>query len=253
MSRDQPNLISRQQARELVDPNAADWAPEAFKAASSLLPVVGGLVAYAIDRLPARRLDRVARFLHLLADQVDGMQAEIGELRAQWEQRPEASGLLEAGLAAAAGTPTNSRLERLARVVAAGLTTGEIEAMSAARRIRLIQEVDDGEFTVLCVVERERRITLRYEADYAWIEDSTLTFLSDEGVHEPPPLPSELADWSLGDLSTALNHLAGLGLIEANIAQHSKEYGEHRSYVATPAGAALVRIVVEAQSRRTTR
>lgn len=227
----------------MIDPNAADWGPEAFKAIASLLPVIGGLVGYAIDQLPARRLDRVVRFLHLLADQADGLQAEVDELRAQWEQRPEASALLEVGMAAAASTPTDSRLERLARVVATGLTAGEVEAMSAARRLRLLQEVDDGEFTLLCIVERERRITLRYEPDYGWIEDGTLTFLSTEGAKEPPALPSELVDWPLADLSTALNHLAGLGLIEANLAQHSKEYGAHRSYVATPAGASLVRIV----------
>ena len=63
MTRDQPNLIARLQARELIDPNASDWAPEAFKAAASLLPVVGGLVGYAIDRLNNRMHHRATRVL----------------------------------------------------------------------------------------------------------------------------------------------------------------------------------------------
>jgi hypothetical protein len=245
MSQDRPDIKARKEARELIDSNAADWAPDAFKAAASMLPVVGGLVGYAIDQLPARQLARVVRYLHLLSDQCNGMQAEIDELRLHWDHRPEAAGLFEAGMTAAIHTPTDSRLKRLARVVASGLTAGEVEAMSAARRIRLIQEIDDGEFTLLCVVERERRINLRYAADHGWVEDGTLTFLSTEGAKEPPALPKELTDWHLADLSTALNHLAGLGLIEANLAQHSKEHGAHRSYVATPAGAALLQIVVD--------
>ncbi|MBI1198538.1 MAG: hypothetical protein GC203_11805 [Phenylobacterium sp.] len=208
-----------------------------------MIPVVGSLAGFAIDQLPARRMNRVVTYLHLLHERVAAMAADLNTLRQQWDQRPEASGLFEAGISAAAEATSDPRMERLASVVASGLTANEVTAMNAARRIRLLREMDDGEFALLVIVERERRITLRYADDYGWLDDNTVTFISAGGEQPPPALPAELADWSTSDLSTALNHLAGLGVIEANLAQHSKEHGAIRSYVATPAGQELVRIV----------
>lgn len=234
-----------QDARDLIERNAADWGPDIAKLAVALLgggPMVA-LGVFAIEQLPKRRVDRVVEYLRFLHDEVGDQRAALKSLRLEFDQRPEASGLFEAGCIAAANAPTEARRERLAKVVASGLTADEVTAMNAGRRLRLVGDMDDGEFALLVVVERERRITLRYDDSFSWVEDGSITFRSTEGGEPPPALPGELADWSLADLSTALNHLAGLGLIEANTAQHSKERGAVRSYAATPAGEALVRVV----------
>jgi len=235
-------------ALTLAGPNAADWGPEVFKAALSLIPGVGSLAAFAIDQLPARRMNRVVSYLKLLDGEVRHLKAELDALQVQWEQRPEASALFEAGLMAASEATSEVRLRRLAKVVAAGLTADEVTAMNEARRVRLLNGMDDGEFALLVILERERRITLRYDRGYKWIDDDTITFRGTGERAPPPDLPSELAKWSLADLSTALNHLAGLGVIEADNAQHSGETGTVRSYVATPAGQELVDIVLSGPS-----
>lgn len=227
-----------------LESNAADWGPEVFKAVVSGLPIVGSLAGFALDQLPARRIDRVITYLRIFARHVEGLEGELRDLQRDWQDRPEASGLFDAGLRAAAEATSEARLERLAKVVISGLTGNEVIAMNAARRLRLLRDIDDGEFAVLAIVERDRRITLRYDPNYTWVDDDTISFLSAEGAGQSATLPTELVGWPLPDLSTALNHLAGLGLIEANTAQHSQQTGAVRSYAATPAGQELVRIVL---------
>jgi hypothetical protein len=239
-----------QTTRALIETNAADIAPEVVKAAISMIPVIGPLASFAIDQRPARQISRVVTFLGHVHEVLVRQSADYGRLRAeldqlqrQWHERPEASALLEAGMFASAEATSDARIERLAKVVAKGLTADEVTAMNAARRVRLLRSVDDGEFAILLVVVRERRITVPYGQNYGWVEDGTVSFLSTEGTKPPPALPVELRQWSVADLTTALNNLAGLGLIGADDARHAEETGATRSYVATPAADGLVKIV----------
>ncbi len=229
------------QARKLIEASAADWGPDIFKAAVSAVPLLGGAAAFLIEQRPHTQLKRVVAYLRLLHDEVVRLGVDGPQLEVQLKELPEAANLFERGMVAATSCTTVARIVRLAAVVANGLGEDEVASANAARLLRVLDEVDDAEFLVLSVVERERFVALWYGSDYAWKDDGKITLVA-EGGRDRPPLPAELSSWRLPDLSIALNHLAGLGLIEANMAQHSEKDGAVRSYVATPAGAELLRI-----------
>jgi hypothetical protein len=66
----------------LIEGNAADWAPDIFKAAVSAIPLVGGAAAFLIEQRPHTQLKRVVAYLRLLHEEVmrlkvDGSQLEV--------------------------------------------------------------------------------------------------------------------------------------------------------------------------------
>jgi hypothetical protein len=227
-------------ARVLMDTSAADVAPEFAKALVQMIPGIGSLAAFAIDQRPATQLKRVVDYLRLLDELVEGMREAIDTLQGEWALRPEAANLFEMGMASASRAITHDRRRRLALVVAEGLRRDEAAALSAARRLRVLDQIDDGEFAVLVVLVRERRVTVEYGGDFDWKEDGSVTFLSTEGHAKPPPLPTELTGWPIDDLSLALNRLSGHGLAEANDSRTEAGAGARRSYAVTPAGVRLV-------------
>lgn len=239
-------LSTFDRARDLLDLTANDRASDVVKAFISAFPVLGPVTVFALEQRSGTQAKRIIRYLEILDEYVVQARVDLAKLREEWDRRPEAAELLSRGMAAAGSATSQERLRRLAAVVAHGLRSDEVAAMNEARRLRVLESVDDGEFAVLVVVERERRVTLRYDDGYQWVEDGTITFVSTGETADPPELPPELATWSIPDLSTALNRLAGLGLIEGNISQFNKATGAIRSFVATPAGQELLRICRDA-------
>lgn len=124
--------------RELIETNAADWAPDVLKTVLQMVPVVGPLAAFAIEQRPATQIKRVVKYLGLLGGAVSECRADLDALRIGWEERPEAANLFEQGIGAAARATSVERLERLAAIVADGLGANEVAAMNAARRLRVL-------------------------------------------------------------------------------------------------------------------
>lgn len=236
-------LTALERLRSDLKPNAVDWATDLAKAAAELVPGIGPLFAFAIDLRPATQLKRVVTYLECLHDFVVRTKGDLAALQGNFEERPEAASIFYIGILAAAAATSEHRIKRLAAVASVGLTADETTAMNTARMLKVLAEIDDGEFVVLTVVEEERRIFLRYDSDHLWKEDEAASVATTGQTVDAPELPATLLDWSVADLSLALNHLAGLGLIEgeASRASNTKKV-VFRSFVATPAGRHLVQL-----------
>lgn len=220
---------------------AADLGPELFKIiAASLVPVppVIGLLGLALDQRPGTQLKRVARFVELLANNLERLQLQHERLERELSESTVKVEVVAEGVEAARTASVEAQLERLASVVAQGLRAQPSEATHALRRVRVLSGVDDDEFMVLVNLERTRRLDVPYPDEFAWVDASPDILVG--AMPQREPLPTELQKWQISSLLTALGRLAGAGLVDADGAvKEGKRI--YRSFSANPAGDDLVR------------
>lgn len=128
---------------------AVDFGLAGFKALCSVVPT-GGFVAELISAVvPEQRADRFARYLARVEAALSGLEHRVDAADAR-RLEPEQIALFEAGGAAAVKFITAGQLDRIARVVAQGLTGGEATAARLRREIHLIADLTDEDIVELC-------------------------------------------------------------------------------------------------------
>lgn len=126
-----------------------DLGVAGFKALCSVVPA-GGFVAELISAVvPEQRADRFARYLAKVEAALKALEQRIDAADAH-RLEPEQIALFEAGGAAAVKVIADSQLDRIAQVVAEGLTEGEARAARLRREIHLIAELTDDDIVELC-------------------------------------------------------------------------------------------------------
>lgn len=146
---------------EALQSTAVDFGLAGFKALSSFVPG-GGFVAELISAVvPEQRADRFARYLAKVEAALSALEHRVDAADARRLQ-PEQIALFEAGGAAAVRVISDSQLDRIAQVVAQGLTEGDVEAARLRRQIHLFAELTDDDIIELCGLVEP------YKSDEAW-------------------------------------------------------------------------------------
>ncbi len=112
------------------------------------IPVVGSMVAEVVDLvIPGQKLDRVVAF-------VESLGVRIGDLERQTllEQRirtPEGSDLLEEGIVHASRAVSGERRERIASLLANGLTAEQLLYDRTKKLLAILESLNDSELILL--------------------------------------------------------------------------------------------------------
>lgn len=154
-----PDKISR--LPEELRSTGVDLGLAGFKAMCSVVPA-GGFVAELISAVvPEQRADRFARYLTKVEAALSALENRVDAADAR-HLEPEQIALFEAGGVAAVRVVADSQLDRIALVVARGLTEGEAKAARSRRELHLIAELTDEDIVELCSFVEP------YKSDEAW-------------------------------------------------------------------------------------
>jgi hypothetical protein len=127
--------------------SSSDPAKAILKGALSGIPLIGGVVSEIVGQIiPDQRLDRLERYVIHLADELQKLGA--GEVAGDMK-KPENVDLFEDGAFAAAKALTDEKRERIARLVAYGISGDEQARLEAKRLLNLLAALDDDQVIIL--------------------------------------------------------------------------------------------------------
>ncbi|TDU25918.1 hypothetical protein DFR24_4365 [Panacagrimonas perspica] len=129
-------------ANELETKNT-DYVASAARAILDGVPFVGSLLAeLAGSLIPNQRIDRVAKFAVLLEARLSTLEKEALSRQAR---DPAGADLLEEALRQAASSLSDDRRERIASLIANGLSEGEVSYLESKHLLKILGELSDAE------------------------------------------------------------------------------------------------------------
>lgn len=129
-----------------VDPNYRDQLVTIGRAATSMVPLVGGILGELIGTIvPNQRLDRIASYLRQVEARLAALEIDLKPIF----DNSEKVDLIEEGAYQSARATTSERIERIASLVVDGLTSDESELIRRKRLASLLREIDDDELNLL--------------------------------------------------------------------------------------------------------
>jgi hypothetical protein len=133
---------------------SADVVAAAARGVSGAIPWAGGAVGEILSSfIPNQKLERVARFAELLAAQVDAVEAKQALFEARIKTA-EGSDLLEEGIVQASRAVSRDRQQRIAAILAAGLTADELRYDRTRKLLTILESLTDSEILLLLFYSR---------------------------------------------------------------------------------------------------
>ena len=133
----------------------ADVITVGLKGAIGAIPVAGTLFSEIISAIiPNQRIDRLEDYVQRLNKHLEGVSEEIISLRAK---EPDAIDVFEEGAIQSARAISNDRRDKIARLVAHGISGEERDRIEAKRLLNLLRQIDDDQLIMLCGYLHEYR------------------------------------------------------------------------------------------------
>lgn len=148
-----PSSVRVREAPEL-GARPADYLASILRGGAGVIPFVGSALAELLGIvIPNQRLDRAERYIQLLAEELSAI-ASRAPLSEEVIASEGSANLVEEGMAHALRATSDDRLRYIAKIVAEGLGTAELEAVLRIRLLRLLSELDDGELLLLYAIDQ---------------------------------------------------------------------------------------------------
>lgn len=137
-----------------VSTSRADLAAALARGAAGGIPFVGGLVAEIVNSvIPNQKLDRVANFAGILAEELGALQVQHAVLEERLRSS-EGSDLLEEGIVQASRATSGERQRRVARIVAVGLSDDVLRYDRTRKLLAILNALTDSEILLLVYYSR---------------------------------------------------------------------------------------------------
>jgi hypothetical protein len=122
---------------------STDPAKALLKGALSAIPFIGGIVSEIVGQvIPDQRIDRLEGYARHLGERLQAMdEAQLADRM----KRPENVDLFEDGAFASARALTDEKRERIARLVASGISGDEKARIEAKRLLAILGQLDDDQ------------------------------------------------------------------------------------------------------------
>ena len=146
--------------------SSSDTARALLKGALSAIPILGGVVSEIVGTIiPDQRIERLEDYVRQLGEQLATI--DHAEIAARMTN-PESVDLFEDGAFASARALSSDKRERIARLVANGISGDDQSRIEAKRLIALIAQLDDDQVIRLTSYlhrnQRDRDFHVTHEA-----------------------------------------------------------------------------------------
>lgn len=154
-----------QRALQRMGGSTTDPARAILMGALSGIPIIGGIVSEIIGQIiPEQRIERLEDYVRALGERLG--QIEEGELRRRMKE-PENVDLFEDGAVASARALSEDQRERIASVVATGISGDEKARVEAKRLLGLLSQLGDDQ------IIRLSSYLMRHQRDQSFHETHT--------------------------------------------------------------------------------
>ncbi|PYB77676.1 hypothetical protein [Rhizobium wuzhouense] len=128
-----------------------DRSASILRAVVGVVPIGGSALAEIVTSIiPNQRLDRIERYLLLLARQLEERSADLEALK----RDPEAIAVIEDGAFQAARAVTDERLRRIVSCVVDGITESDAEALRGRQLLEILSQLNDKELAILVAYDQ---------------------------------------------------------------------------------------------------
>lgn len=135
------------QSDSSLDQDARDQLAAITRGATSLVPLVGGILGEIITSvIPNQRADRIADYLKQLGVRLERLESGIQRQIVADKERID---LIEEGGYQAARSTSSERISQIAEAVFKGLTSEEADIVRRKRLVLLLGQIDDDEVGIL--------------------------------------------------------------------------------------------------------
>ncbi|WP_162801437.1 hypothetical protein [Azospirillum brasilense] len=160
-----------------------DAVARTLNVAAGLIPCIGPMVQIALNEtIPNARIERIETYLRYLSERIDEIRLESAL------NRPEGLDLFEEGIWQAVRALSDDRKQRIATLVAYGLSAEEARGRRIRHFLRILNQLDDAEIFILsrCATENalfiEQDRTRSKDGDYSPIDHSILYHIESFGL-----------------------------------------------------------------------
>jgi hypothetical protein len=129
--------------------NEADVLAALVRAGTAYLPDWGGIVGeLVVAFLPAQRIDRLVQFVESLAERLAHTEGQLARVMHRLRE-PEALYVVEEGLHQSARAAPPDRIQRIARLVADGLSAERLNLDQTLKLLRIHEGLTESELLLL--------------------------------------------------------------------------------------------------------
>jgi hypothetical protein len=146
--------------------SSTDPAKALLKGILSGVPLVGGVISEIVGQIiPDQRMDRLERYVIHLGEELQrrGADEQVEERMRETENVD----LFEDGAIASARALSEERRQRIARLVAAGISGDDQARLEAKRLLALLAEIDDGQLIILASYLRKNQESEEFRNTHA--------------------------------------------------------------------------------------
>lgn len=148
-----------------LDSTTSDKLAAAARGIAAACPVIGGLVAEAVNSIiPNQKLDRVIGFLRYLDERVSILDRDLSGAASRLQDE-RGLDLLEDGIVQAARAVTEERRTRIGNLLARSLTQEELKYAESKKLLNLLRELTDAELLFLVYYSEPPYLGFQYHRD----------------------------------------------------------------------------------------
>ena len=145
-----------------LETNRTDIVASAARGIAGACPVIGGIVAEAIDYIiPRQKFDRVIEFLKILDQNISELDDKISNLEKNLSKE-DGIDLLEEGIVQASRAISEERRNRLANLLSKSLSQEKLKYNESKKLLNLLRELTDPELLWLAFYSKPPTIGSKY-------------------------------------------------------------------------------------------
>lgn len=135
--------------KPVLDNTTTDKVAAAVRGLAAACPVVGGLIAEAVNSIiPNQQLDRVVSFLVYLDERVSLLDRDLSRVAPRLQDE-RGLDVLEDGIVQASRALTEERRRRIGNLLARSLTQEELKYTESKKLLNILRELTDAELLFL--------------------------------------------------------------------------------------------------------
>ena len=136
-------------SKPTLETNRTDIVAALARGVASACPIIGGLIAEAVNQIiPNQKLERVIDYLRLLDQKIAAFDEDLGHVADRLRDE-RGLDLFEDGILQAARAISQERREHLASLLARSLTQDELKYAESKKLLNLLRELTDPELVLL--------------------------------------------------------------------------------------------------------
>jgi hypothetical protein len=152
-----------------LEANSSDRIAALIRGVAGLVPGFGNMISEVLTALiPEQRIDRLSDYIRALNEKIKMLDADLSVIRGRLSES-DRLGIFEDGLIQAARSATSERRERIASVIAYGLSEADFNYERIKKVLNILDDLTDAEIIVLKSFDLRGEEYREFSRAHSWV------------------------------------------------------------------------------------